>query len=716
MVNSLLQEKHKEFIENFSDAVVIQYDGQIIWVNKAAARLLGKNQDELEGTDFLDLFPAHQKETIKKKYINDIKKIKSINVHEFYLQAADKVLFPIEMIAILSEFGNRPAIICMIRDISNRKKMEEALKQSEALYRTLVETLQDGLSIMDLQGKILYCNQRKAEMFGYKDPEDLRGKNCYDFIVSEEREQAAMQMQQIFTQGILKNQEFTIIRKDGSCFPAEFSASLLRDESGNPVQIVDIMRDITDRKKDEQTIRESEKRYRESIENSPNAIFAINKKGIIEIWNAACEEFFQYKKNQMHSKAHHKRLWEPQELKSIQAKIKRVWNGEIINNEELSFVCKNGDLRYTVSRLFPLHDRDDHVQLCVFANTDITERKKMEEDLRAEYSFRAGIIDSAAEGLCVCHEINDFPYVKFTVWNDRMTEITGYSMEKINRLGWYQTMYPNPEVQERAIERMSRMRTGDDIRREEWEIACADGQKRIITISTSLLTSSDGKNHVLALMHDISERRRAEEKMKASLKEKEVLLQEIHHRVKNNMQIIYSLLNLQSSAIKDKKVVDLFTESRNRIRSMALIHEKLYQSQNLAQINFGEYIQTLTTHLFHTYKVDPSNVALKTELQDVYLDINTAIPCSLIINELVSNSLKHAFPNQKQGEIRIRFREDNKGKKILSISDNGIGFKQGYDPENPKTLGLQLVHDLIHQINGGLHFQGKNGTLFRIEF
>ena len=457
MENSFLQEKQKEFIENFSDAVVIQYNGKIIWVNSAVSHLIGKNQAELEGTNFLDLFPADQKEIVKKKYINDIKKIRSISVHEFYLQAADKVLLPIEMIAILSEFGDSPAVICMIRDISNRKRMEEALKQSENLYRTLVETLQDGLSIMDLQGKILYCNQKKAEMFGYKNPEELKGKSGFDLIVSEEREQAALLMQQIFGQGFLKNQEFTVVRKDGSCFPAEFSASLLRDGNGIPVQIVDIMRDITDR-------------------------------------------------------------------------------------------------------------------------------------------------------------------------------------------------------------------------------------------------------------------RQVEEKMKASLKEKEVLLQEIHHRVKNNMQIISSLLNLQSSTLKDKKVVDLFTESRNRIRSMALIHEKLYQSQNLAHINFGEYIQTLTTHLFHTYKVDPSSVVLKTELQDVFLDINTAIPCSLIINELVSNSLKHAFPNQKQGEIRIKFKQDKNVGIILSISDNGIGFKPGYDPQKPKTLGLQIVHDLVHQINGELHFQGKNGTLFLIEF
>lgn len=706
----------KDFFEKFSDGVVIHHDGKILHVNSAFASLTGKKEENFTGLSFLEFFPPDQREIIQKKFIYEIKQKKFIPVHEFHLISSDSHIFPIEITATQSEYGDKPAVFCLIRNISERKKIEGALKQSENLYRTLVETHQDGLSIMDLKGKILYCNQKKVKMFGYDNPDQIIGKNGFDLLAQEERKRGTEELQKIFQQGILVNLEFTALRKDGSNFPAEFSASLLRDEKGQPVQIVDIMRDITERKKVEQAIRESERRYRESIENSPSPIFAINKKGIIQIWNAACETTFQYKKEQMISKAHYRRLWNPKDLESIQAKINKIWKGKTLNNENMTYFCKDGSIRHTVSRLYPLHDEENRIYACVFANTDITERKKMEDDLLTEHSFRSGIIKNAAEGLCVSHEIKNFPYIKFTIWNDRMTEMTGYTREEINRIGWYQSLHPDTDVQARAIDRMKDITKGNDLLDEEWEITRSDGQKRTLTISTSSLSSSDGKNHVLAIMHDITQRRQAEEKMKASLKEKEVLLQEIHHRVKNNMQIISSLLNLQSNALIDKKTIELFRESRNRIRSMALIHEKLYQSQNLAQINFGEYIETLVTHLFHTYKIDLSVIKLKTELNDVHLDINTAIPCGLIMNELVSNSLKHAFPDGKKGDIKIFLKKRTNGRVSLSIIDNGIGFAQKYNPKNPKTLGLQIVNDLVHQINGKLYFQDKRGAHFRIEF
>jgi len=215
---------------------------------------------------------------------------------------------------------------------------------------------------------------------------------------------------------------------------------------------------------------------------------------------------------------------------------------------------------------------------------------------------------------------------------------------------------------------------------------------------------------------DITERKQAEETLKASLKEKEVLLQEIHHRVKNNMQIISSLLNIQSGYSKNKKVIEIFKKSRDRIRSMALIHEKLYQSKDLARINFTHYIQSLTDHLFHSYRVDPNFVRLKTDVEDVFLDINTAIPCGLIINELVSNSLKHAFPEGRQGKIVVRMYTDKKGKSTLIVRDNGLGFPEEFDFREIETLGMQLVNDLVKQINGKIEFNMSKGTEFIIVF
>jgi len=190
------------------------------------------------------------------------------------------------------------------------------------------------------------------------------------------------------------------------------------------------------------------------------------------------------------------------------------------------------------------------------------------------------------------------------------------------------------------------------------------------------------------------ERKRMEEWIKASLKEKEVLLKEIHHRVKNNLQIISSLLNLQSEYIKDEQDLEIFKVSQNRIESMALIHEKLYQSEDLAQIDFSEYIRDLVASLFCSYELNLDAIELKINVEQIFLNIETAIPCGLIINELVLNSLKHAFPIGNSGEIYINLYENDENEIALTISDNGIGFSQDFDFRNTSSLGLQLVNAL----------------------
>jgi len=211
-------------------------------------------------------------------------------------------------------------------------------------------------------------------------------------------------------------------------------------------------------------------------------------------------------------------------------------------------------------------------------------------------------------------------------------------------------------------------------------------------------------------------RKCAEEQLKASLQEKEVLLKEIHHRVKNNLQIISSLLNLQSEYIQDKQYLELFKISQNRIKSMALIHEKLYQSKDLARIEFAEYIQDLVNSLFGSYKVNSDTITLKIDVEQVFLGLDAAIPCGLILNELVLNSLKHAFPTGNSGEINIQFYLNNENKFNLIISDNGIGFPQDFDFINAESLGLQLVNALTNQLEGTIELNGRVGVEFKITF
>lgn len=207
----------------------------------------------------------------------------------------------------------------------------------------------------------------------------------------------------------------------------------------------------------------------------------------------------------------------------------------------------------------------------------------------------------------------------------------------------------------------------------------------------------------------------AEQRITASLKEKEVLLREIHHRVKNNMQIISSLLRLQAEKIKDKKLRESFQISQNRIRSMALIHEELYRSTDLALINIYHYIHKLVSQLFSSYGISKKRIKLVIDIENIPLNINQAIPCGLIINELVSNSIKHAFPNERIGMITISMKKSKNGKKLI-IKDNGIGLPKDNKLNKYESLGLQIVRDLVRQLEGKLKINRQAGTEFRISF
>ncbi|MBD2167139.1 PAS domain-containing protein [Calothrix membranacea FACHB-236] len=214
---------------------------------------------------------------------------------------------------------------------------------------------------------------------------------------------------------------------------------------------------------------------------------------------------------------------------------------------------------------------------------------------------------------------------------------------------------------------------------------------------------------------DITARTQAENKLKVSLKEKDILLKEIHHRVKNNLQIISSLLRLQSRYINDEQACELFQDSHNRVRAMAIIHENLYQSNNLSKINFSDYLRSLVNNLLRSYGIK-LNIKTHLKVDKIFLKIDTAISCGLIINELVSNSIKYAFSDEQQGDIYIEMLETTKNQYFLNISDNGIGLSQDIETYKNQSLGLQLVWSLVEQLQGTITFNTSLGTSFTITF
>ena len=370
-----------------------------------------------------------------------------------------------------------------------------------------------------------------------------------------------------------------------------------------------------------------------------------------------------------------------------------------------------GDLKYKV----PLRSNDEIGTLALSFN-------KMAEDLSktlVSKDYVDNIISSMADSLIVADAEG-----KVKTVNSAALDLLGYKEKEI--IGQSIGMLIREEKEEGQAKvgttvakrkiLMDLLKNGV-VNNFEMNYLTKDEKKIPVIFSGSVVKDKKGKIvNIVCVAKDITELKQAKEKIKASLREKEVLLREIHHRVKNNLQVISSLLILQSKQISGKKNQELFQESQNRVKSMALIHEKLYQSQDLASINFKEYLNTLIIGLFRSYQSHSSHVELKVNVEDITLGIDSAIPCGLIINELISNSLKYAFPNGREGVISVALRSLNKKDVELAVSDNGIGMPEDLDFRNTKSLGLHLVTILAEdQLEGEIKLSRDKGTEFRIK-
>jgi PAS domain S-box-containing protein len=239
------------------------------------------------------------------------------------------------------------------------------------------------------------------------------------------------------------------------------------------------------------------------------------------------------------------------------------------------------------------------------------------------------------------------------------------------------------------------------------------GDDRWMYLTAGLMQYEDAAA-VMVTGFDVTDRRMAEEKLRASLHEKDVLLKEIHHRVKNNLQVVSSMLSLQSMSQSDSTTVSLFRESQDRVRSMALIHEQLYGASDLSRIDFGEYAESLTSNLLRSYTTG-GTIKLNIDVRDILISIDLAIPCGLIINELVTNSLKYAFPGGRTGTVTVAMSRDGEDY-VLSVSDNGVGMSRHIDARNGGSFGLQLVDTLVGQLEGSIILSGDDGTAYTIRF
>jgi len=339
--------------------------------------------------------------------------------------------------------------------------------------------------------------------------------------------------------------------------------------------------------------------------------------------------------------------------------------------------------------------------------TELMERRHAEEELRESEERYRSLVESTEDSIYLVDRD-----CRYLFMNKKHLSRFGLTLDEITGRS-YSEFHSKKETNEFARKVNEVLKTGKSLSYEYGSER--DGGYYIRTLSS--VKRPDGTMTAVTVdSKDITARKQAEEKIKQSLKEKELLLQETHHRVKNNMQVISSMLSLQSQHITDKASLEMFQESQSRIRAMALIHEKLYTSEDPSHIDIASYIHSLTHQLITTYRTTASRVNMDIAITDIFLTITTAIPCGLIINELVTNALKHAFPHQRDGTITVSMTPSNTDSLILTVSDTGIGFPEGIDFRNTTTLGMQLVTSLVEQLEGTITLDRSEGTRFRIEF
>lgn len=380
----------------------------------------------------------------------------------------------------------------------------------------------------------------------------------------------------------------------------------------------------------------------------------------------------------------------------------KVWNGTFINKR------KDSSLYYESATIFPIKDKTGKVINLASVKRDITENVKSSENLKeSEKRFRS-MADNINDGLTIIEDS------KVVYTNKRLSVITGYSNEELTQiddLGLAASF---------EIDRISALRneTGKDNGNSEsfeYWIERKDGKLRYVRNDYSFGDDDQRKNKYI-ITSDITDKKNAEERLLTNLHEKEIMLKEIHHRVKNNMQVISSLLKLQSGYVKNKEALELFKNSQNRVKTMALVHEKLYRSKNLSDIDIGDYIKNLVQHIMATYLVSTKIIKINYDISDVYLDLNSAVPCGLILNELISNACKYAFSDGREGIINVSFKVIEDSKYLFTVSDNGIGLPKNFKLEDSTTLGMQLVYSLTLQLHGKIEVDNNNGASFAICF
>jgi PAS domain S-box-containing protein len=632
------------------------------------------------------------------------------------------------------------------------RESEEQLRAERSLLRTVIDHLPAIVFVKDLEKRFVISNTAHVRWLGLTHEADIIGKTVHDFYPA-----AQAQLFERTDQEVLDTRQGQIEREYAVRNPAgqlrwHVTTKLpLSDSAHNVIGLVTISHDITERKQTEEALRENAEWFAKIFQASPVALsLSTLAEGRFLDVNDSFSRLLGFTRDEVLGRtAVELGTWA--DLTERASLLRLLREHGAVREMETHFRTKAGETRDTLlsAELIELGR-----QPCILGLFyDITERKKIAAREKALLQGLRAVVEATDE-LLEYDDLNTFYRRAVELAREKLNVercaifLLDSSGETL--LGTYGTDEARRTTDERQV------RISAAIYQERFQASGArwyvdwhnpqttlDGDHiktigtgwiattviRTATQALGIFCNDTAVSHApldevvqesvavyCSLLGHISERKRAEETMRQSLKEKEVLLKEVHHRVKNNLQIISSLLNLQASAVTDPQVREIFHESQNRVRAMALVHEKLYQSTDLAHIHLGDYIRHLTDYLFRAYSRAAQSIRLDVVIDDVALSVDVAVPCGLLVNELVSNALKHAFPNGRAGVIRVVLRETSPQQFSLVVQDDGVGMPADFEWQHTTSLGLQLVVSLVNQLAGELQLDHRAGVTFTIQF
>ncbi|MEJ2715895.1 MAG: PAS domain S-box protein, partial [Deltaproteobacteria bacterium] len=599
-------------------------------------------------------------------------------------------------------------------NVTRRKQAEERLQQSEEQYRLVVENAREIIFVVQ-DRKIRFINRSGFEQLKYSEQEIL-SMSSLDLILPEDREMVDQNYVRRMQRESAPDRYTTrIVDREGRVLSHEITPVRVMWE-GAPAVLV-FGTDVTKRQRAEEALRESEQRLQLALEGADLGLWDWNFETGETFFSERSIEMLGYSVDETdHHISDWGRLVHPEDISGIRQSFNAHLEGRTpFYESEHRLRRKSGEWMWNLARAKVVARKPDGTPIRVTGiNRDITEQKHAEKALRESEEFNRRLVETAPMGIIYLDANGVIEYANpasnriFGVPEDQPTPLLGYNVFDLPLVAG------QPHVRA-YFEALMQGERQSDIEF-SYRSPLTGQDYTLLGQGTPRLAADGSTTGVVVMYLDLTARKRAQDQLKESLEEKELLLREMHHRVKNNLQVMSSLISLQAGYVRDERYAQMFNDAESRIRAMGLVHEMLYQSENLNAIYSNEYIQQMMGHLFRHYGNRAGTITYKIDVEDIVIELDTAVPFGLMLGELISNSLKHAFPDGREGEIQISTRLVDGEMVELVTRDNGIGMPPEIDLNRTQSLGLRLVKVLAQQLAATVELDRESGTEFRIRF